>query len=241
MEKKDVLLELLDFVMGVADELDKELTSEEKVAPGTWDIWSAKDGIAHIAHWLDKDLDRIEARGVLPVVDEHGIEEINKSVYDTWADKSWDEVDLFFRNTFTRAINLVQNMDGISLLGNLEREDGAKRPIWELIAGHGVLHTKSHIGLIYRRRGNAEAATALEEKAAGLLRKLDDQPKWRGTIDYNLACSYALAGDKSRALALLKEALSLNPKLTDLSKRDPDFDGIRGDPAFSAIVEPNRM
>jgi len=80
-------------------------------------------------------------------------------------------------------------------------------------------------------------ATALEEKTAKLLRRLDHGPEWRGNIQYNLACYYALVGRKQSAIALLKEALQLDPKLTEWSKKDPDFDDIRDDPGFMKVYE----
>ncbi len=236
MEKKNALLQLLDFSIEMKDDLDRKLTPEAKNAAGTWDIWSAKDGLAHIAHWIEVDLNNMEGAGPAIVVNEHDLDDANKKIYETWKAKSWDEVDRYYRKAFDRAKKAVESKDTAGLLEEVERGDGSTRPMWQSIAGHGLSHVVSHIDLIYRRRGEADYANALEEKAAELLRNIDDDREWQGTVQYNLACNYALTGSKGRALSLLKEALELNPKLTEWSKKDPDFSGIRGDPAFLKIV-----
>jgi hypothetical protein len=70
-----------------------------------------------------------------------------------------------------------------------------------------------------------------------VLMALDESPSWQGVAVYNLACFYALAGEKEQSISNLKEALRLNPALTDWSKQDPDFDSIREDSEYSAIYD----
>ena len=53
---------------------------------------------------------------------------------------------------------------------------------------------------------------------------------------YNLACYWALAGDRERAIASLREALTIG--FADaLIKTDADLDALRGSPEFESIVE----
>ena len=56
------------------------------------------------------------------------------------------------------------------------------------------------------------------------------------SVLYNLACYYALAGDKTQALSWLGRALRMQPALTRLIPEDPDFAGLRADPDFQFIV-----
>jgi len=56
---------------------------------------------------------------------------------------------------------------------------------------------------------------------------------------YNLACSYARDGDLEDALAPLTKAISLEPEFIDDAGTDPDFDVVRGDPRFAAILRGN--
>jgi hypothetical protein len=66
---------------------------------------------------------------------------------------------------------------------------------------------------------------------------LDDSPDWQGVIRYNNACSFSLLGEKETAINELREALKLNPGLTEWSKEDPDFEPIREEAVYKAIYE----
>jgi hypothetical protein len=72
---------------------------------------------------------------------------------------------------------------------------------------------------------------------AETLMGIEESPGWQGVAVYNLACFYALSGQRDNAISGLQDALRLNPALTDWSKQDPDFDSIREDPAYLAIYE----
>jgi hypothetical protein len=54
-------------------------------------------------------------------------------------------------------------------------------------------------------------------------------------VRYNLACHYALSGQKERAISGLREALTLNPDLTEWSKQDPDFVPLRQEAGYQAL------
>jgi hypothetical protein len=53
---------------------------------------------------------------------------------------------------------------------------------------------------------------------------------------YDLACVEALLGEKDEALEHLHEAAA-NPKLREHAQTDSDFDSLRDDPRFSAVLE----
>jgi Flp pilus assembly protein TadD len=55
-------------------------------------------------------------------------------------------------------------------------------------------------------------------------------------IQYNLACYWSLAGHKQRALEYLSRAITMKPKLRELVNEESDFDPIRDDPGFQALV-----
>lgn len=54
---------------------------------------------------------------------------------------------------------------------------------------------------------------------------------------YNLACYYALAGDKSQSLSWLGRALRMKGDLTSLIAKESDFDGLRKDPDFLRLID----
>ncbi len=62
----------------------------------------------------------------------------------------------------------------------------------------------------------------------------EDEP----IVLYNLACYFALAGDKSQALSWLGRAIRMESSLRDLVPDEPDFDQLRQDADFQIIVRP---
>jgi tetratricopeptide (TPR) repeat protein len=56
---------------------------------------------------------------------------------------------------------------------------------------------------------------------------------------YNVACAYAVLGDRDDALAMLDQAVRHGRGNLEWIEKDPDFDTLRGDPRFEAIV--NRL
>jgi Flp pilus assembly protein TadD len=54
---------------------------------------------------------------------------------------------------------------------------------------------------------------------------------------YNLACSYARTGNLNTALPHLKRAIRLQELFRDECKEDPDFDPIRDEPEFKALLK----
>ena len=55
-------------------------------------------------------------------------------------------------------------------------------------------------------------------------------------VHYNLACYWSLAKNKRQALAFLSRAIDLKDHYRTLVAAEPDFDPIRSDPAFQALV-----
>lgn len=63
--------------------------------------------------------------------------------------------------------------------------------------------------------------------------KPDNQDAW-----YNKACSYALQGAIEKAIKNLQTAINLNPdKYREMVKTDSDFDAIREDERFQALIK----
>jgi regulator of sirC expression with transglutaminase-like and TPR domain len=61
-------------------------------------------------------------------------------------------------------------------------------------------------------------------------------PEDAGSV-YNKACCYSLQGDANSAIQCLQAAIALAPQSRDMAKTDTDFDPIRHDERFRALVE----
>ncbi|MBI2827145.1 MAG: tetratricopeptide repeat protein [Planctomycetia bacterium] len=91
------------------------------------------------------------------------------------------------------------------------------------------IHAWMALGWCYKRTGR------LDQAIESLKRAHEVEPS-EPLIEYNLACYYSLKGAKQQALEYLSRAIAGNPSLRDLIGRESDFDPIRADPAFQALV-----
>jgi uncharacterized Ntn-hydrolase superfamily protein len=113
------------------------------------------------------------------------------------------------------------------------RVDDAVDPIAEL---QRLLKIQHSIGALteamnLNKKGDLAGAVAAAERAVAL------DP---GSADcaYDLACYYALSGRTTDALASLKRAVGLNPRLAAMAPTDPDLASIRSAPGYKEIVGP---
>jgi tetratricopeptide (TPR) repeat protein len=72
----------------------------------------------------------------------------------------------------------------------------------------------------------------LKRVLVGALGKYEDD----AGVLYNLACAEALLGEKEQALSHLSEAVDANPDFREMARDDPDFESLRSDERFSALV-----
>jgi Flp pilus assembly protein TadD len=85
------------------------------------------------------------------------------------------------------------------------------------------------LGWCYKRTGKLDRAIESLEEA--LVADPDD-----ALVHYNLACYWSLAHNKRQALAYLARAFDLEEEYRRLVTDESDFDAIRDDPSFQALV-----
>ena len=231
------LTELLKKGYQVEKEFIAALSDEERNAQGTFENWSARDIIAHNAYWRKHHAEDILAvlAGKTPTHIED--DQINPEVYSQYKDQSWEDVDTLVDAGMKRmgeAIAAISEDD-------LQREDfypwEQGVPLWRELVGNMYSHPVIHLSEWHIKRGNPARAAEMYQAMTSQLISLDDGPAWQGTIRYNNACSFSLLGDKETAINELREALQLNPGLTEWSKQDPDFEPIRGEAGYKALYE----
>ena len=98
------------------------------------------------------------------------------------------------------------------------RRDAAHTEVVELLGG------------LYTKHGRIADGLKMDRKLVKLLPE-------NATAHYNLACSLALLKRKAAALRSLREAVSLGYTDFDWMQQDPDLDGLKSDPGFSALLE----
>ena len=86
-------------------------------------------------------------------------------------------------------------------------------------------------GIALRNLGRYEEAIAAYDQALKI--KPDKQEAW-----YGKACNYALQGNVELAVENLQKAIHLSPdKYREMAKTDSDFDSIREDERFQALIQ----
>jgi Flp pilus assembly protein TadD len=112
----------------------------------------------------------------------------------------------------------------------LERYEEALAPFEKIArAAPEDMHVWLALGWCYKRIGRMDRAVAAMEQA------LKVEPK-EAILHYNLACYLSLTGDKDRALRHLSKAFSFDPGYRAMVESEPDFDPIRSDPDFQALL-----
>ena len=230
------LTELLKKGYQVEKEFIAALSDEERNAEGTFEKWSARDIIAHNAYWR-----KHHAEDALAVMagnnPTHMDEQINDEVYSRYKDQSWEEIHTLVDTSLERMGEAIASIseDDLQRHDFYPWEQGV--PLWREIVGNIYSHPVVHLAEWHIKRGNPARAAEMYQAMTKQLISLDDGPAWQGTIRYNNACSFSLLGDKETAINELREALKLNPSLTEWSRQDSDFEPIRGEAGYKALYE----
>jgi tetratricopeptide (TPR) repeat protein len=92
------------------------------------------------------------------------------------------------------------------------------------------IHVWLALGWCHKRTGRLDLAIADLERA-------EEVSPEEAIVHYNLACYWSLAGKKQRALAYLTRAIAIDSNYRDRIVDERDFDPIRSDPEFRALIE----
>jgi hypothetical protein len=86
---------------------------------------------------------------------------------------------------------------------------------------------------------NCSSAACTTRRRTGTALLWMSTPERAGVL-YNYACLLSLAGRGDEAIERLAASIELAPKNVEYARDDPDFDPIRTDPRFAALVPPRR-
>ena len=238
MKPVPVLASVIDLAADQERSFLTLLTSEERMEEGSFQHWSARDTLAHIAYWRQQMADKLHALAN-PAVDtwKLGDDEQNAIVYKAYHHLSWEEVERLLAESHLNVKNALEQADPNDLQDPaLDPQHHGRQP-WKSVISNSFTHPIVHLAAYLVDHGRKEQALKMQEDATRTLLTLDDDPEWQGIAVYNLACVQALLGDRDQALANLREALNLAPTLVPWSKEDPDLASLRPDPRFQALDE----
>lgn len=157
------------------------------------------------------------------------------------ADRIIHDPDLSSLRGERQFIELVQLARELQLSG--KRQDGdddGDAESWRRAVPEYERVTREHpdtgrawfnLGFARLRAGDARASADAFQRSLSL----GHRP---ATSKYNIACAYAVAGNREEAFRWLKDAMATNPKVVaGYMEGDDDLDSLRDDPRFDAVRE----
>jgi hypothetical protein len=238
MKIKQRLLDLLSDTYVQELEFATVLSETERTVNGTPERWSMKDNLAHCAAWqknLAENLAAADTGGAF-----QRTEDTNRRNDEIFAEHQADTLEEIIVDLKTAYLALATQTRQLSEKKLAEDEVlpwQRGRPLWRIIVGNGALHPLSHLADCYAQLGQGNKGLAIFESAMPKFAELSAEPAWQGMLIYDLACFCALAGEKSRAIEALKQALVLAPEFAEWSKQDSDLQSLREETEFKALYK----
>lgn len=232
---KEEVLHLLEQAYNEIARFIDRTDDIERRAAGAQEKWAPKDVVAHIAEWARRTASGVDGNEETFFSESDDLDQENAAIFEQNQQKSWEELQAALDKAFfalARQVNTRTETD-LRDAGRMEWQRG--RPLWRLILGNGYVHPLLHLEYAYLARGEPKEALRLAEESSQSLLELDQSPAWQGDVLYNLACTYALLGERAQALVYLTQALHLQPGLVEWSRRDPDLESLHDDPEYQAL------
>jgi tetratricopeptide (TPR) repeat protein len=235
VELKQRLVELLEHAYGQEQAFVQSLPDEDRSAVGTFESWSAKDTIAHIAAWKERAAQVLAAlRRGEPGPECGGLDRFNARIFQEHQNLPWSEILEGSRQAH-RSLRVQTQATSDEVLVAPEQADVNDEPVWWFVVGAGCNHSLGHLAQYYIAQGNATLVVEMQEEVAGPLFRLDEGPDWHSLVHYGLAIYYAAAGQMEQAMEALRAAHRLNPGLVERAQEDPSLISIREHPEYRSL------
>jgi len=215
------LIENLRACRGAEREIFAALDAAGRVTPGQDGGWSAKDELAHLSVWRQRQVDVMTARRNgrdLPPLPSADTDETNAVFHAARADWSWDRVDAD-ADTTTEALSAE--------VAAASDETLVDPKILGSMMGNGPEHDLAHLPRIAASAGLGPKVLELADR----IRTMVDRGGWPSRsvafARYNLACFHALGGRLDEARSLLRLALSESEGLRTIAPQDDDLIALR--------------
>lgn len=229
------LAALLEEMRQTVENFYANLPQAEREAYGSWEKWAPKDFLAHMTYWQNSSLQVLNSLTQEPP-SQPEFEERNHQNFLATHEKPWSEIHAAYHQSLDAICARLESLsDGDLTEPGCFPRLGSETSLEANLLGNCYTHNAAHLAELLTKRGNSAGALQLQEAATQKLIDLDPSPRNRGTALYNLGCAYALQGDVTRTVELLRQAFSLRDDLLEFSKQDTDFDQIRSNAKFQAL------
>ena len=234
---KEKLLKLVADVHVEEQTLWASLSSEERNACGEIDCWGPKDYLAHSTFWTERLVTQLQAAaGGEPPKKIDDFQETNEEVYDAYKDRNWEDVLAWATEVNDQLQSMLDSLSEEKLQDSEGPEGAGGQPLWQNVAVTGIYHPLHHVADVYLQRGDFSSAQVFMERVAEDMAMLDGGDTWQGSMQYNLACFFALHDKPRQALDILEITFKRAPTLVEWSKQDTDLDSLRELPEFQAML-----
>jgi hypothetical protein len=200
-------------------EIFTALDPAERDAPGPDGGWSAKDVLAHLSAWRDRQATKLAAAREGRVVPEQTgtTDEVNAGFHASRAGWTWDRVDADADATAEALIaELAVAADAL-----------ADSAVLGSIMSDGPEHDLAHLGPLAERVGKGSDVLGLADRTLAMLDRVGWPARSALVARYNLACYHALAGNLEMARSLLRQVLPEAEDLRTLAPGDDDLIALR--------------
>lgn len=197
------------------------LDPQDRDAAPTDGGWSAKDELAHLSAWRQRQTDVMAARRegrakpAFPAVD---IDQTNALFHADRADWSWEQVVADADATADALIAEIAAADDATL---------ADLEVIGSIMGDGPEHDLAHLARIAEIVGLGQRVVVLAGRAEAMIDRGGWPTRSAAFGRYNLACFHALGGRLDVARSLLRQALPVEEDLRILAPKDDDLIALR--------------
>ena len=238
---KEKILSLLYFARQEEERFVDKLSAPERASTGTSESWAARDFLVNITLWKELQTQKLEMaeRGEEPPVwrDMELVHTLNSEAFARSQGLTFEDVLAEGSRVYAAFIGQVESMSEEELADPNRYDWQEGEPLWQETLGNGLWHPFSQLTNYYLQRNDKPSALKIQDSLLQEVRRAALPPATLGVALYNYACFAATGGWKERALTALPEALHLRPTLLEWSERDPDFDTLRSEPAFTAIFQ----
>jgi len=150
--------------------------------------------------------------------------------------RPWSELERDARAVVASLSERIATVTDDELVAEDPWSEIGEPPLWRQLFCSGVLYSVTLRSELLRDGGDVDEAIRLNERLRDRVSATSLPPKAHGDAAYNLACLHAHAGRREEAVALLEQAIAVNPHLVEWSQKDADLDGIREEPGYLALV-----